>query len=97
MPRKRPTIIVTKRDIANGKPQECGSCPIALAVKRRFVIRRVSIDGAIMKIAGCEYRTPQRASDFIYDFDGNGQRSRRYIKPFKFKLPEAMAKKPRNR
>lgn len=64
-----------------------GSCPIALAIKQRFKLKRgVAVDGLVIRIGKCTYNVPRVANKFVKEFDALGGR---LVKPIKFKLPES--------
>lgn len=68
--KERPTVCVSKKDIANGIT-EASSCPIALSLRRQFKLRRheVNVDQAFIRIRQCTYATPAKAAKFIKKFD----------------------------
>ena len=79
-------IKVTKSDIQNGRPGYSDSCPIALAVKRKFPGSDVSVGyfdfdvqhgPADKEIHG--RMLPERAQRFVDEFDGNSP-----VEPFQF-------------
>lgn len=87
-------VEVTAEDIAKGVPQECNSCPVAIAVGRACPAAvKVGVDGATIDIyaawdvesdAKSEYvvaRTPREVNEFIKRFD-NGDP----VGPFSFDL-----------
>lgn len=84
------TIMVTKRDIELGEPQDCFSCPIARAVRRTLRVKpahaimveheEVSILNNDKKVQA-RYILPRVATRFIIRFD-NGKR----VSSFSFKM-----------
>lgn len=77
-------ISVTKADITKGEPDDCLSCPIALALKRKVTNVEVDSDNIDFKWKGkkyCNIRLPLEAVDFIEQFDCGEQ-----VKPFTFTL-----------
>lgn len=80
------TISVTQEDIDKGRPNSCGSCPIALAVRRSTGLLNASVSQSrIISWGGYKPRldveTPAQAVDFIELFDSNEP-----VKPFTFEL-----------
>lgn len=74
------TINVTLRDIKKGIKHQSSHCPIARAIKRLTDIR-LCVCQEWISFDGIRIPTPQKASDFISNYD-LGQP----VKPFKFKL-----------
>lgn len=71
------TVSVQQEDIDNGKPEDCDSCPIALAC-RRLGYKDVSV-GVSLHVDDHDYWLPSEASRFIEEFD-NGE----VVSPFSF-------------
>ena len=74
------TIQVTERDILNGLRGECDTCPVALALRRAFPKRIVTVwyehelwtwrrTFAFALIDGREYRLPDNVLAFISAWD----------------------------
>ena len=78
-------IEVTQRDIKNGIVAKCDQCPIARAVNRATKTRKTTVGKCTVtvRLNGRYYcmRLPDRAQDFIRDFDAHLQ-----VKPFTFSL-----------
>lgn len=80
------TISVTRNDIENGMPRSARSCPIALATKRKIT------DYFTVSQAGLRFNKdyiipiPERAQDFIANYDSHNFVVTLSAKPFKFKL-----------
>lgn len=76
-------ISVTQKHIANGTPNSCGLCPIALAVMDATQADSVSVGlhNCCFQIGKLfqSYDMPETASRFIVDFD-NGCK----VSPFEF-------------
>jgi hypothetical protein len=76
-------IQVTGEDIANGKPDDCESCPIALAMKRAIPdLDWIEVDGDAQwgtTDGGFGTRFPEVAKNFIRAFDSGDP-----VKPFEF-------------
>ena len=66
-------IDVTQDDIKNGESAEPCSCPIALAINRRFPLLAggayVDVDAVQLGIIGPSVDLPKEARDFIADID----------------------------
>ena len=81
-------ITVTQEDIDHGKKGDCGECPIARAAKRAFpaLFPTVScynlyLDSAPGRDDGHGTPLPQKASEFVQDFDRG-----RPVEPFSFEV-----------
>lgn len=83
---KKITVSVTKNDIKNGKKCCDDSCPIALALKRKFKIQKkndISV-GSLIWLSeeteiGGTYTHSQESRLFMYNFDADLK-----VKPAKF-------------
>lgn len=86
-------ITVTQRDILRGQRNRPDRCPIALAIKRRPLVRllasRVDVSGLTAWIgwpstwwSGLRpYPLPLKATCFVVDFDAG-----RIVQPFSFEI-----------
>lgn len=74
-------IEVTKEDIAQGKPLEPCSCPIALAVSRHFPGQHIEIIFHFINVGRYYYSMNDKLSEFVMKFD-----SRLRVYPFSFDL-----------
>ena len=79
-------ISVTQEDIDLGKAMLCNECPIALAAKRAFPdATGIRVYNHAMYVESgpvySEYVLPERASNFIYNFDFGGRNA---VEPFEF-------------
>lgn len=77
------TIKVTKKHIREGKRGFCRQCPVALALMNATNYKRVFVSSYSWQLgSGKQSGTlPQRAQNFIEDFDGG-----KNVKPFSFDL-----------
>ncbi len=67
---KKFRLYVSKKDIKNGERGEATSCPIALALKRKFKTENVSVGGSDdITINNILFTDGQRVSEFVRDFD----------------------------
>ena len=83
------TIMVTRKDIDNGKKENCKFCPVALAISRvlpkgyevnvHFNFYEI-YDECNRKVVST-FITNMDALNFIYNFDSNKE-----VKPFSFEL-----------
>ena len=82
-------VKVTKKDILEGNAGSAETCPIALALERKFGRKpciAVSTSGITI---GCkEYRVPEHIAEWIDDFDSAKKENRSTMKPFTFTLNE---------
>ena len=63
-------IEVTQEDIARGLPRAVDACPVALAVKRAFLLSRTSVGStAFTGPGGRRFALPAEATEFIRAFD----------------------------
>ena len=91
---QRITVNVTKRDIENGAPSEPESCPIALAVRRKFPDRTIQVDTDELRVIDTGKkpskdlvgRLPRRARNFIEDFDWMAGDEPDFPGPFSFQV-----------
>ena len=81
-------VIVTKKDIANGKQRSYDQCPIALALKRRCKARFVRVGPLRCLFSltrwsweSTAYDLPRAATHFIMNFDEG-----RPVRPLTFHL-----------
>jgi hypothetical protein len=73
-------IKVTQDDIKNGTKRISESCPIALALKRKFKINYAFVRYSFFKLEdGITHPMPEKACNFAEDFD-RGKK----VKPFSF-------------
>lgn len=85
MVKKKIIVNITKADIENGIKLTSKYCPIALAAKRAFkspLISVLSLTGIIKSYPTRKshyYELPNKATDFIWDFDRGHD-----VKPFRF-------------
>lgn len=68
------TIRVTQNHIDKGRPEDCGRCPVALAVLDALPdVRRVYVDGDIISVRYARkdhvYWCPIEVANFVSDFD----------------------------
>ena len=79
-------IRVTQKDINNGDPCEPYSCPVALALKRKFPDDLVEVTGGelgdIQIGESNQWKASPAVNKFITDFDS----SCKSVKPFRFTL-----------
>lgn len=96
-------VEVTQKDIKNGIPQDCGYCPIALAVNRTFPkLNKIYVDSAEAYAEMDERivvvsKTSKSCRKFIEKFDEFDELAcefQKKVKPFSFviKLTNDMAK-----
>lgn len=87
-------VEVTQQDIEHGVKQDCGRCPVALALRRALrkqetYIQEVIVHGndivVIYKNKGYRTLTPQNITHFINWFDTYGSLAI-YAVPFTFEL-----------
>lgn len=79
------TITVTQKHIKEGKRNDIGGCPIALAAREQTKDSAFVWLSSLSLVIGGRFqqvRLPRRASKFVDLFD-----SGRPVKPFKFRLP----------
>ena len=76
------TITVTADDIANGKPGQGTSCPVALAAYRAGVPEAL-VGPRVIRYKGRFVPLPRSAIRFVRSFDRG-----RPVKPFRFRLKE---------
>lgn len=81
-------ISVIQDDIENGIKCNSGECPIALAVRRRFITADISVSLVKLRINDTTYRLPQEAMRFINKFDLTNNT----VKPFQFTINEIIPK-----
>jgi hypothetical protein len=76
-------IRVTQECINDGVQCDCRACPVALAIRRKYPKRDVSVyrDEMLLRHPYRKISLPQRACDFITAFDEGMP-----IKPFSFEL-----------
>lgn len=74
-------IEVTREDIDHGLAGSCGSCPVALAIRRRFPDGWVRVGIRCVYAGGRAYHLPSGAIEFIERFDGGMP-----VEPFSFEL-----------
>lgn len=82
-------VNVTQKHIKSGKANNCHHCPVALAVSESLKLspENVNVRAGISQVyfnGGNEhtlYRMPEKATDFIHDFD-----IRNKVKPIKFRM-----------
>lgn len=81
-------INVTNKDIESGKAGCETRCPIARAVLRQF--KSVTVHEALIYIERKKYQLPNKAIDFIYEYDKEWHKERdsyiEIVKPFSFTL-----------
>lgn len=80
-------VEITKEDIDNGTPCSNYSCPIALALKRYYPDKVISVGKLWISIEGVYYKLRYYKDSpivrkFIQDFD-HGM----FVEPFSFDLP----------
>lgn len=76
-------IEVTQADIDKGEASNCSECPVALAARRAFLSRNVSVNQVILCTNQDIYSLPKSARQFILDFDDG-----KPVKPFSFQIPD---------
>ena len=78
-------IEVTQQDIDKGLNNNCFSCPIALAVKRKIDTGNVLVYcdriSVMSTISSYDYKLPKKAQTFIKRFD-----DRKPVEPFTFEV-----------
>jgi len=95
-------ISVTKQDIQEGQPNSCSLCPVARAVERAFIRKKlhpylVSVGGMsgsvsfrTRKMRHAAFTLPKRVQQLIHAFDGKCGRDYRAkwaaIKPLRFAI-----------
>lgn len=62
-------VKVTASDIANGERGSACRCPIALAVKRAYPGKTVSVTATNIEVGASQVRTQPDQSQFVNDFD----------------------------
>ena len=77
-----------QRDIDNGEPGVCSSCPIALAVKRTFGLQNNVEVSDFIWVQNRVYRITEKIFRFMERFDGNHNYNK-LPKPIKFRLIKA--------
>lgn len=75
------TVTVTQADIDGGVRNKCTKCPVALALKRLFPGRRISVANYSIKVGSCLERMPSEVISFVSWFDIG-----RAVQPFSFPL-----------
>lgn len=83
------TVTVTADDIAKGEPEECGSCPIAIAAMQIDGVVEAAVYPQRMTIWSAdrmarEYHLPDDAQIFVAAFDLNLD-----VEPFTFEAVAA--------
>ena len=78
-------VRVTQEHIDEGIPQECGFCPIAIAIRDQYPNESINVDGEEITIGDNHYLTPESAADFIHRFDFGGK-----VSPFEFELGDVL-------
>lgn len=76
-------IHVTEKDIKNGKMGSETSCPITLAIKRRFKRKDISANCISIRIGNVSFIVPWKVCEFISRFD-HGKK----VRPISFFLRE---------
>lgn len=74
-------VIVTQRDIDNGYQGIFAGCPVALASRRAFPGKSISVGPRIIIIDGFSFPMPDKALRFIADFYCG-----KHVSPFQFTL-----------
>ena len=82
------TIQMIQRDIDNGEPGVCSSCPIALAIKRTFGLQNNVEVSDFIWVQNRVYRITEKIFRFIERFD-NESGNKKLPKPIKFRLIKA--------
>lgn len=81
----RTKLQITQKHIDKGRKCALQFCPIALAIKETFKIRRVWVSGTEIELNIKEHflfaDMPQKAQDFVNKFDIGNK-----VKPFSFVL-----------
>jgi hypothetical protein len=88
--RKQIEVTVTAKDIAAGKRNVCGSCPVALAMGRVFPGATVEAGWHSLRThrVGDMWRyanTPAKVMQWMMDFDQKGPE---FVKPITFTMDE---------
>lgn len=84
------TIEVTADDIAEGIPQNCSHCPIALAVARTGIAKFINVYPGSVRLRNTMTRygdlvlLPKNAILFIDAFDSDF--GRQFVEPFSFEI-----------
>lgn len=81
-------IEVTQEDIDLGQQGHSESCAIARALKRSFVVKRVSVSGIMVDIGNVCYSPGPAIREWIITFDKVGKHA---VKPFAFEIREGMS------
>lgn len=76
-------IHVKRSHINQGRPGRCNECPIALALKAKFKVDDVHVDGDALYVGEMTYSTPVKVLRFIERFDDS-----KTVKPFSFQMPK---------
>lgn len=79
-------IEVLQSDIDSGRPDDCGFCPVALAIKRAANVKTIHVSLATVviyftKSSLCRIKLPAEANEFIDKFDAEKE-----VEPFSFDL-----------
>lgn len=75
-------ISVTRKDIAEGRRASPSFCPVALAIRRRYPKKAISVAEKVIFISSIgERMSPESVCQFVESFD-----HRKPVKPFRFKL-----------
>ena len=82
------TIKVTQQDIDSGEQEDCNTCPIALAVRRKgglFTHAEIYTDEIICRFPDktFSWSLPKTAGEFIQLFDDFGVEA---VEPFEFEV-----------
>ena len=73
---RKENFYVTEKDIDEGITYSSRSCPVALAIKRKFKSHAVSVLSSNCSIGNNHFRLPSKVRVFIENFDGNTRSSR---------------------
>jgi hypothetical protein len=63
------SITITTEHIQRGQRQNCGLCPIALAILEILPLADVDVDVGVIRIDDLCYAVPESVNSFIYRFD----------------------------
>jgi len=80
-------ILVTKSDIKAGKRFDATSCPVAIAIEKRFLGKSVKVGSFSIKVINEEkllihiFETTDEVRDFMCKFDIGDK-----VEPFEFRL-----------
>lgn len=78
-------VEVTAEDIAKGVKEDCGACPVALALRRaglgRAMVDGTSISWSFGVSGGGDVECPCHVAEFIESFDEGDD-----VEPFSFQL-----------